>query len=115
MRAFSTNRSTELRERVALYRLPFWTVNSPAKLATLKVAVIAKAAKIFSNWQTVFLVITNILRPHSRLASAACGGVLCRTGVAYPPISPKIRRHRGKCFPGHHSDQGLSPEYPGFV
>ena len=47
--ALSANRSTELRARVAQYRFPSRTVKSPAKLALPKLAVIAKAAIVFSK------------------------------------------------------------------
>jgi hypothetical protein len=59
--ALSANRSTELRESVALYRFPWWTVNSAAKLALLKVAVMAKAARAFSKEQTILLVMADVL------------------------------------------------------
>jgi len=51
-----TNRSTELRESVALYRFPWWTVNSPAELALLKLAMMTKAAGDFSKLQINLLV-----------------------------------------------------------
>ena len=57
----SVNRSTELRARVARYRFPSRTVNSPAKLALPKAALIAKAAIALGKMRRVSLVIANAL------------------------------------------------------
>jgi hypothetical protein len=60
--ALPANCSIELRERVALYRFPLWTVNSAAKLkAVTKVAAIANAAKPVSELRRVLLVMANVL------------------------------------------------------
>ena len=60
--ALSANCSTELRERVARYRFPLWTVNSAAKLKALtKVAAIANVAKRVSELRRVLLVMANVL------------------------------------------------------
>lgn len=57
IRALSASRSIESRARVARYRVPSRTVNSPAKLALPKAAVIAKAAIAFVKTRKVLLVI----------------------------------------------------------
>ena len=50
IRALSTNRSTDLRARIARYRFPWWTINSAAKLeAMTKVTAMAKAARAVSD------------------------------------------------------------------
>jgi len=79
IKALSAKRSTELRESVALYRFPWWTVNSPAKLALLKLAVMTKAARDFSKLQIKLLVILllPLLEP---VAHGGCFGVE-RTGI----------------------------------
>src|SRR5680860_506427 len=62
IRALSTNRSTDLRARVARYRFPWWTVNSAAKLeAMTEVTAMANAARAVSELRRVLLVMANIL------------------------------------------------------
>src|SRR3974377_2368283 len=81
--ALSTNRSTDLRARIARYRFPWWTVNSAAKLeAITKVVAMAKAARAVNELRRVLLVMANILLvPLQSLLSGASndhlyGGVL---------------------------------------
>jgi hypothetical protein len=60
--ALSANCSIDVRARVARYRFPWWTVNSPAKLEALrKVAAMAKTARAVSELRRVLLVMANLL------------------------------------------------------
>ena len=76
--ALSTNCSTDLRARIARYRLPWWTVNSAAKLEALtKVATRAKAIRAVSELRKILMVKSSVLMVLLfRAASGASNGHL---------------------------------------